>query len=292
MTRFITVTPNLESDITLGLEQGARYVITGPDGRRAVLNDPSDIDHVGFLDAPPAGLDSADIRESSDLIVEGDGGVHGAFYLGRRPWTMSGLIDTIPRQPGEELLVSAALVNRRIDRLKRATRALRADATLAWTPQDGVDVELAGRLQNLRLTERRPRKFLLAMVAADPRIYARIVQHDAAGGDDDLELRNDGNTPAPWVITLRHNWTNPTITNQTTGEVLSLTIALAAGDTLVIDSRAKTILKNGSNAYSALDFPESDWWDLVAGDNPIAATGKGTTGTAGTWSAEWRSAWV
>lgn len=81
------------SEVAVGVEQGAKYELIAADGTRAVLNDRTDLDFVGFLTAPPGGLDSPEVRESADLIVEGDGGVHGTFYFGRRPVILEGLID-------------------------------------------------------------------------------------------------------------------------------------------------------------------------------------------------------
>lgn len=292
MTRFVVVTPNPESDIPLGLEQGAKYVLIGPDGRRAAFNDSADADHVGFLSKPPSGFDSPGIRESADVLVEGDGGVHGAFYLDRRPWTLEGIIDPVARIAGEELLEVGELVNRRVEKLKRASRALRADASLEWDPMGGVGVRRLARIQGLRIGERMPKTFLLSMVSADPRAESRIVKTASAAGNANITAVNDGNSNASPLIVLRDNWANPTLTNNATGEVLNLTVALAAADELIIDVAARTILKNGVNAYSALNFPTSDWWELIPGSNVIAPTGRGTTGVSGTWQIDHRDAWL
>lgn len=94
---LVPVQTNVVDDtVAVGVEQGARYVLTGPDGTRAVFNDRTDTAFVGFLTAPPSGLDAAEVRESSDLLVEADGGIHGAFYLGRRPFALEGIIDPTP----------------------------------------------------------------------------------------------------------------------------------------------------------------------------------------------------
>ena len=114
----MTVTPGLVvvqdappgADYHVGVEQGVPYAITGPDGTRAVFNDRDDPDFVGFLTAPPAGLDSPEVRESSDLVVEGDGGVHGLFYFGRRPFQFDGIIDPTARVAFEEYDETALLV--------------------------------------------------------------------------------------------------------------------------------------------------------------------------------------
>jgi len=284
---------NAASDIPIGLEQGAIYELIGPDGWRAVLNNPGDPDHVGFLTEPPSGIgDGAEVRESADVIVEGDGGVHGNFYRGRRPWTMTGLIDTTVR-PIDGNVEMVVVVNRRIQRLKRATRGLRADTTLRWSPQGGVPVELRARRQTSpRFTNRLPKAFTFGMVSAEWRILGQIVKSQAGAGAATLTCRNDGDVEADAVITLRNAWTNPVITNQQTGQAMSLTanggLTMGAGDVLVIDTAAKTILLNGLNRYDRLAFPASSWIDVVAADNAMTATG---VGAGGTWQVDWRDAW-
>lgn len=103
---------------------GDRYEILSPDGVRAVFNDTEDPNYVGML-TEVTGLDSADVRESAQDIVEGDGGVHGNFYFGRRPITMTARIF------GHD---SVAERTRRIDLARRATLAMRGDALLSWKP--------------------------------------------------------------------------------------------------------------------------------------------------------------
>ncbi len=103
---------------------GDRYELVGPDGTRAVFNDTGDPNYVGML-SEVTGLDSAEVRESADDLVEADGGVHGYFYFGRRPITMTARI-----------FGHASLLERqaRIDLARRATLAMRSDASLLWKP--------------------------------------------------------------------------------------------------------------------------------------------------------------
>jgi len=77
--------------LPIAQEMGIKYELTGPDGTVAVFNDASDSKNVGTLTAL-TGLDSPEIRENAQDLVESDGGVHGAFYFGRRPVTMTGLV--------------------------------------------------------------------------------------------------------------------------------------------------------------------------------------------------------
>jgi hypothetical protein len=97
-------------------------------GFKAVFNDPFDPDYAGML-TEVSGLDSPDIRESAEDLVESDGGVHGNFYFGRRPVTLSGRIF------GH---ATAADRDRRLDLVRNASMALRSDAVLSWEPHDRI----------------------------------------------------------------------------------------------------------------------------------------------------------
>lgn len=65
-----------------------------------------------------------------------------------------------------------------------------------------------------------------------------------------------------------------TIGNETTGDSLLFTgLAIAAGDYLEVDFRAKKILVNGLAAqsrYQYLTFPDSTWWTLRPGVNEVS----------------------
>lgn len=105
-------------------EVGARYVLTSPEGFVAVFNDPIDPNYVGAL-TEVTGLDSPEIRESAIDLPQSDGGVHGDFFLGRRPIVMTGRVFN-----------HATIAQRtaRLDLARRASLALRGDSTLTWKP--------------------------------------------------------------------------------------------------------------------------------------------------------------
>lgn len=113
-------------------EVGALYTLTSPDGLAvATFNDPLDANYAAYL-TDVTGLDSADIRESASDMVEADGGVHGAFYFGRRPVILSG------RVFGH---TSAQERERRLDLARRASLGLRGDSVLKWVPSVGARQE-------------------------------------------------------------------------------------------------------------------------------------------------------
>lgn len=102
----------------------ARYQLISPAGIAAVFNDPLDLNYVGML-TEVSGLDSAEVRESADDLVEADGGVHGNFYFGRRPIILNGKVF------GHATIQARDV---RLDLARRASLALRGDSVLSWKP--------------------------------------------------------------------------------------------------------------------------------------------------------------
>ena len=85
-------------------------------------------------------------------------------------------------------------------------------------------------------------------------------------------------------------FTNPILTNATTGESWTIALGLAIGDTLVVDMAAQTALLGGTaNRESLVTRPPSSWWALASGSNVIQLGGTGATGTA---VVSWRDAYL
>lgn len=108
----------------------------------------------------------------------------------------------------------------------------------------------------------------------------------SAGGT--VFATNTGSAPAPWVARFDGPLVNPSITHQELGLTLLFNITLAAGDFLVVDSNAHTVLLAGTaSRYSTLAQP--NWFDLSPlTSNTIrfnAASG------AGTMTFSYRNAW-
>lgn len=96
MTRIITLEPGATGfGVTSGPQFGVPFTVVGPDGTRAVFNNPADPDYVGFL-TDVSGLDSAEVRENAEVVAGDDGGIHGDFFYGRRPIVFEGMIDNRP----------------------------------------------------------------------------------------------------------------------------------------------------------------------------------------------------
>ncbi len=143
-------------------ETGPVYTLINADGSTAVFNDPTHASYVAPL-TEVTGLDSPEVQEASVEKVEEDGGLHGTFFYARRPFTLTGLVTPS----------SALDRNTRLDRLTRATNAMRSDATLMWIPSghtDPVQLTSIRRQQALRTSGKWSKEFLFGGVAAEPRI--------------------------------------------------------------------------------------------------------------------------
>lgn len=98
------------------------------------------------------------------------------------------------------------------------------------------------------------------------------------GISSSFTVTNNGSIECWPVWTIHGAGTNPTLTNNTTGDAITLTITLGTSDSLVIDTRpgVKTVILNGStNKYSTLAF-DSSLFSFATGVNNIALSMTGT----------------
>lgn len=105
-------------------EYAAKFILTGPNGTKAVFNDLVDVNYVGVL-TDVTGLDSAEVRDGGDVLTSADGGWAGNFYYGRRPITFTGTIyghSTVQQRVAKMSL------------LTQATGALISDGNVSWLP--------------------------------------------------------------------------------------------------------------------------------------------------------------
>ena len=270
-SHLVTVATGSDPQTPFAYEVGTEYEIVAADGTRVTFNDSTDRDFVGYLEEV-TGIDSPDVRESFDLIVEGDGARHSNFFHGRRPITLSGLLN-----PG----VQGSVANKNATRLLRVTNAMRQDAYLRWTVTGGVPVQVAVRRgAPPRITGNRTKQFLVTLVAADPRVYSQATKtfnayylFGGAGGN----VTNSGTVETFPTITIGGTCVNPTITNNTTGKSLSLTTTLTATQSLELNFADRTIkTQTGANAYSTMNYTTSQWFGLVPGVNSLTVTATGT----------------
>lgn len=107
---------------------------------------------------------------------------------------------------------------------------------------------------------------------------------------------NDGNVPVWPVVTMYGPFSAGTILrNDTTGLELEFvsTMSIVAGDYLVVDFAAKTIVNStGTSYYDSLDFAGSQWWQLAPGENRIYMLPTTFTAPPASFLVEWRAGWL
>jgi hypothetical protein len=244
----------------------------------------ADPDFCGTL-TPDSGitglLDRAGVRESTSDLVEADGATHGPFWLSRRSGVLQGFLRADSLDP---VVVSAAE-----SKLKRATRALRADGILRWTPpNDSSPRQLRFRVQDgPRITGRRPKAWQVTLVSTDPYALSSTEQsvvitpgqarrassgsrpddrsdHDDADRDRPAVRRQPGRRADVAAVPDRRADHEPADPEQHDRPELALAYTLNPGEWLdVYPQPSGAILLNGTtSSASALDFPNSSWWQL------------------------------
>jgi hypothetical protein len=117
---------------------------------------------------------------------------------------------------------------------------------------------------------------------------ANFVFGASTGGS--LSVTNSGlYTTAP-VFTITGPMTNPRLQHPS-GLFFAVNLTLGAGDTLVIDTGAKTVVLNGTAPRGNTVVTGSSWFGFVPGTQSIGVGSSDSAAVAGTFSATWRSAW-
>lgn len=137
--------------------------------------------------------------------------------------------------------------------------------------------------------------FAIGLVAPDPRKYATVARIASAYAPNttsltgitppltpplalpaqppagEVTVANDGNIDTRPTITITGVNTGPSITNITTGQVISWpTVSLAAGDVLAVDLDARRATVNGAFAPAAVT---SSWWTVPPGGATVQLGG-------------------
>jgi hypothetical protein len=272
----------------ISTEAGAVYTLIGPDGATAAFNVPSDPNYVGML-KEVTGLDSPEIRESAQELVEADGGAHGSFFFGRRPVVMNAVVFNYATIAERTL---------RVDRARRASNALRANGELRWKPSDWatrdyIEVYLPFRRQQpFRETGAWVKELQIPLVSEYATIQS-VSTVTVAGG---VATENRGNAPAFPVVEITGASANCTVSDgtrtfRTTG--LAGGSALASGEKLKIDFQTHTAVftagaRSGQSGNRYIDFSTTQWPYL---------SGNGTSQTftlvgGGTLSVTYRHCWA
>lgn len=113
--------------------------------------------------------------------------------------------------------------------------------------------------------------FIIQFEMPDPILYSLVVKTQVFTlPNSTFSLINSGNAPAHWSAALAGPATNPIITNNDTGQMLSFTeLVLTGSDVLTFDSSDSTVKLNG-DAISSTFNQGFSWFDLDPGPNNIS----------------------
>jgi hypothetical protein len=155
-------------------------------------------------------------------------------------------------------------------------------------------------------------KFVVELVAQDPRLYsvplhktATAPKDDTKGIDFDVDfdvnfgggsggtitVLNEGIIDSPPILLIRGPCVNPRVVNARSNETMKFNITLAATDWLIADAYARTVILNDvTSRYDVWD-DSSIWWSVYPGPNGIAFSADSFSAGA-LMLISWRDEWV
>lgn len=133
----------------------------------------------------------------------------------------------------------------------------------------------------------------ISPVTPSGRTYNRTYNLSYGGGSNAsaLTIVNSGTWTTYPTITITGPITNPILTNQTTNQLLAVTVTLQATDSLVLDLENKNVLLNGSPVRNLLTG-SSQWFGASPGSTVFALTGTAFTAGVTSGSVVYASAYV
>src|SRR3954453_23200091 len=261
-------------------------------------------DNKGYITGKIEGLGPPAVRRSRGSYAARSGGYSGKGFWDPRLITVSGMLiaDTVVEMQGHRSYWGE--VFSRLDDIQLLIELENGNLFLIMCKIDGTPT-----LDYVPLDPRRA-PFSVSFLADDPVIYDNTsgaaisvpLQKTVGGGvtwpmtwpmtwaagAGATTVQNLGAVPIWPVITLTGSMTNPVISNQTTGEFISLPgFTAPAGSVVVIDLYNETVTLNGGNITGLLSAGSS-CWALEEGPNTIKLS---TTDVADTVSGlmAWRN---
>jgi hypothetical protein len=115
------------------------------------------------------------------------------------------------------------------------------------------------------------------------RTYPRThpVTYGSSGASGSITATNSGDASAYPVLRLDGPVSNPSIEQTTTGALLVLDTTLQVGDYLLIDTRSRAVLYQGTTPRRAWVRAGSTWPVLLPGDNQLTYRGSALAGAPG-----------
>lgn len=107
---------------------------------------------------------------------------------------------------------------------------------------------------------------------------------------DAVIVTNTGNRPTPPLFTITGPVINPRILNETLSKEMIFNTTLAAGETLIVDTKAKTVRLNGTTNRRNTLLSANSWFYLAKGDNTIRYRAESSDPTS-SLNIQFRPAW-
>lgn len=289
-----------------GVDWG-RCVIVSVNG--FVLNDPTTLNGC-YLDEPVDGLGLPQMRTSSGNLSGRHGGYVGAQFYGMRLITLTGRI-----------FGSGTTAQAQVQAMDATRKSLAAAVSgqgpfaLNITTNGGALYTLNVYLDQLDMpVSRTPNmcNYKLSLVAPDVNIYdnsaggalsATLPRATSGGfawpitwpivwnpGSTATDIVNTGSVVVYPMFTLTGIMTNPTITNQTTGQFYTLQgLTTAATDVVTIDMKNRAVLLNDGSILPYMTST-STWLALMTGDNSMTLQTTSSSDTV-TCRVSWQAAY-
>lgn len=168
--------------------------------------------------------------------------------------------------------------------------------------RSNIRISSGGRIDALcRFTATDPIRYaatessvLISLTAAGAGLVYPIVYpvvYGAGGGTGSAVVTNAGTTPVDWSATLTGPLTNPLLrlSDGISNPYVKVLATIDTGSTVVLDSRAGSIMLDGTAPRPSWFGSGSSWWRLGPGSNTIQLAADSGTGTA---TLRWRSGWA
>lgn len=250
------------------------------------------------LQTPVQGLDAADYRIVNYPIPGQDNArVSSAFY-DARTITLPGMVsgqNPAQYEANRILLSQACSLNRDANGYPTPTK-------LSFTTLGGSSyfINVIAKKPVFDMTYPTWSKFVINLMAPDPRIYATTQQNSGAvtttlGGGFVVPVvvpivsntstggiafvNNSGTTDSHPILTLTGPLTNPYIVNTTTGYAFQLDFTIPGGSYVTIDMYEQSVMLNGTSPMLSYIDPISSWWTIVPGNNTFSLSTASSTDT-------------
>lgn len=226
-----------------------------------------------------------EVRDEVYVLPDQDGVADYTKFMGQRVVSLTGTaVETGGLTRGQVL-----------DRLRRfCVPNIRPTLTVAAKGEDPRKITLRSDAHSAPMMRPGSAKFAVAWRSVDPRFYSAVTNtavvlppaltrdgraYDLTfdrlyplsfGGAGIVDCVNAGVADTWPKVRFYGPLLNPTLTNQTTGEMLAFDIDIAQGDYLVADTGHRAVYLNddpSADRYSHVDIAQTTWYPLRPGSN-------------------------